>query len=110
MQAVGKEVVAAVEPLHQVAYLARLAPHERTHVVAKPAVPLQPPSAREPAAELVAGDVPCLRHEPDVEQAREQAELHISEASWTFIVPSAAREKIEARLKRDPFTPIVRAQ
>jgi hypothetical protein len=32
------------------------------------------------------------------------------EASWTFIVPSAAREKIEARSKRKPSTPTVRAQ
>ena len=59
------------------------------------------------ATELIAGDVPRFRREPDVVQTGEQAELETKAASCTFIVPSAAREKIEARSKRNPSTPIV---
>ena len=75
MEAVRKQVVAAVDPLHQGAHLARLAPHERTHIVAKLAVPLKPADAREPASELIAADIPGFGHEPDVEQVPEQADL-----------------------------------
>ena len=42
--------------------------------------------------------------------AREQAELRDQRRLWMSIVPSEAREKIEARSKRKPSTPIVRAQ
>ena len=75
LEAVGKEVVAAIEPLHQGGHSARLTPHERPHVVAKPAIPLEPPNAGKPATQLIGGDIPRLRHEPHVVQPREQAEL-----------------------------------
>jgi len=77
---VGEEIVAAVKALHRRAHLAGVALDERADVVAELPVPLRPVQAGKGAAELIAADVPRFG------------------------------EKIEARSKRKPSTPILRDQ
>ena len=68
---VRKQIVAAVEPIHQRGDQAGVASHEAPHVVPEASIPLKPLRAGKTSAELVyAGGIPWLRDETQLRQVR----------------------------------------
>src|SRR5271165_3369387 len=61
---VGKKVIAAVEPPHQVRDHPRIALDEAADIVAKASVPLQPSYTGESSAELKSTGIPGFRDQP----------------------------------------------
>ena len=72
---VGKEVVAAVEPLHQRTHASGNPAHKIAEIVAVLAVPLAPVKTRERAAQQVAFNVPGLGDHADAVARGEKADI-----------------------------------
>ena len=105
---IWKEIIAAIESLHQRWHHPRVAAHEAAYIIPKTAVPLEACFAGKRASKLVrACSIPWLGDQPDVCRVEAGAR---SMGSSVFNEPSSFRTSAEAKSKRKPSTCISSTQ